>query len=198
MLRAAANPTDLEDDHPDQHFRDKLNELSAVQLKEENTSIIRNRKQSIIPRTARKNLLRELHRSHSGISKTYLTAKELYYWPNMKSDIITNHVAACSACTEDLPAQPRHKLMEDKKPTDAGAPMGEIGVDYFSALGTNWLVAVDCYSGYAWTAKIAKANTYNTLTQLVTWFDKFGWPKKIRSDGGPQFRQVFTNFCKLL
>ena len=64
-------------------------------------------------------------------------------------------------------------------------------------LGTNWLVAVDRYSGYAWTAKIAKATRENTLTQLVAWFDKFGWPKKIRSDGGPQFRQAFTSFCKL-
>ena len=100
-LKAAANLTDLEDDHPAQHFRDKRHELSTVQLEdEENPLIIRNGKQIIIPRTARKNLLRELHRSHSGISKTYLTANELYYW------------------------------------------------------------------------------------QLVTWFDEFGWPKKIRSDGG--------------
>ena len=114
----------------------------------------------------------------------------------MKSDI-TNHVAACSACTEDLQAQPRHKHMEDKKPTDMEAPMEEIGVDYYNALGTNWLVAVDRYSSYAWTAKVAKATTDNTLRQLVTWFDEFGWPKKIRSDGGPQFRQTFTSFCKL-
>ena len=50
---------------------------------------------------------------------------------------------------DDHPAQPRQKLNEDKKPTDAGAPMEEIGVDYFDALGANWLVAVDRYSGYA-------------------------------------------------
>ena len=67
----------------------------------------------------------------------------------MKSDI-TNHVAACSACTEDLPAQPRPKLMEEKKPRDAGAPMEEIGIDYFDALSASWLVAVNRYSGYAW------------------------------------------------
>ena len=75
--------------------------------------------------------------------------------------------------------------------------MEELGVDYFDALGTNWLVAVDRYSGYAWTAKITKATMENTLTQLVAWFDEFGWPKRIRSDGGPQFRQAFTSFCKL-
>ena len=109
----------------------------------------------------------------------------------MKSDI-SNHVAACSACT-----QPRQKLDKEKKPTDAGTPMEELRVDYFDVLGTNWLVAVDRYSGYAWTAKISKATTENTFTQLVACFDEFGWPKKIRSDGGPQFRQAFTSFCKL-
>ena len=196
-LRSGANSADLEDDHPAQHFREKWHELSIVQLEnEEHPLIIRNGKQIVIPRTARKSLLRELHRGHSGISKTYLMAKELYYWPSMKSDI-SNHVAACFACTEDLPAQPRQKLDEEKKPSDAGAPMEEIGVDYFKVLGTNWLVAVDRYSGYVWTAKIAKATTENTLTQLVTWFDEYGWPKKIRSDGGPQFRQAFSSFCKL-
>ena len=75
--------------------------------------------------------------------------------------------------------------------------MEEIGVDNFNSLGTNWLVAVDRCSCYAWTAKIAKATTENTLTQLVAWFDEFGWQKKIRSDGGPQFRHAFTSFCKL-
>ena len=196
-LQSGANTADLEDDQPAQHFREKWHELSIVQLEnKEHPLIIRIGKQIVIPRTARKNLLRELHRGHSGISKSYITAKELYYWPSMKLDI-SNHVAACSACTEDLPAQPRQKLDEEKKPTDASAPMEELGVDYFDALGTNWLVAVDRYSGYAWTAKIAKATTENTPTQLVAWFDEFGWPKKIRSDGGPQFRQAFTSFCKL-
>ena len=196
-LQSGANAADLEEDHPAQHFREKWHELSIMQLEnEEHPLIIRNGKQIVIPRTARKNLLRELHRGHSGISKSCLTAKELYYWPSMKSDI-SNHVAACSACTEDLPAQPSQKLDEEKKPTDAGAPMEELGVDYFDALGRNWLVAVDRYSGYAWTAKITKATTENTLTQLVAWLDKFGLPKRIRSDGGPQFRQAFTSFCKL-
>ena len=116
VLQSAASPADLEDNQPAQHFRKKWHKLSIVQLEnEEHPLIIRNGKQIVIPRTARKDLLRELHRSHSGIAKTYLKAKELFYWPSMKSDIM-NLVAACSACTEDLPAQPRQKLNENKKP----------------------------------------------------------------------------------
>ena len=34
-----------------------------------------------------KQKIAELHRAHSGISKTYATAWQLYYWPHMKNDI---------------------------------------------------------------------------------------------------------------
>lgn len=131
-----------------QHFREKWNKLSAAQLEEnKELLIIKNGKQIVIPMAAGKELLRQLHRGHRRISKTYLTSKELYFWPNMKSDI-TNDVTAYSACMEDLPAQPRQKLGEEKKPNDA---MEELGVDYFNTLWLSWLVVVDCYSGYAWT-----------------------------------------------
>ena len=180
-LKAAAEPANLDANHPAQHFLEKWHETSTMQLDEnEEPSIVNSHSQS----------------SHNGISKSYLTAKELYNWSNMKSDI-TNHLVACSTCTEDLPAQPRQKLTEEKKTKDMGSPMEELGVDYFDALGASWLIAVDRYSGYAWTAKIAKPTTDNTLTKLVAWFDKFGWPKRIRSDGGLQFHQAFTSFCKL-
>ena len=31
--------------------------------------------------------------------------------------------------------------------------------------------------------------------QLKVWFQDFGWPTAIRSDGGPQFRNNFSHFC---
>ena len=34
------------------------------------------------------------------------------------------------------------------------------------------------------------------LIKLTNWFNILGWPKKIRTDGGPQFRSEFDNFCK--
>ena len=31
---------------------------------------------------------------------------------------------------------------------------------------------------------------------LTSWFNLFGWPSSIRSDGGPQFRGEFSRFCE--
>ena len=41
----------------------------------------------VVPRDAQDEILKELHRSHSGILKTYTTATQLYYWPGMKNSI---------------------------------------------------------------------------------------------------------------
>ena len=41
----------------------------------------------VVPKPKREAILALLHAGHSGIAKTYKTAIQLYYWPNMKSDI---------------------------------------------------------------------------------------------------------------
>ena len=41
----------------------------------------------VVPNGAQDEILNELHRSHSGILKTYTTAAQLYYWPGMKGSI---------------------------------------------------------------------------------------------------------------
>ena len=33
------------------------------------------------------------------------------------------------------------------------------------------------------------------IKTLSNWFNLFGWPSSIRSDGGPQFRGEFSHFC---
>ena len=41
----------------------------------------------VVPKGAQDEILKELHRLHSGILKTYTTATQLYYWPGMKNSI---------------------------------------------------------------------------------------------------------------
>ena len=39
----------------------------------------------VVPRGAQGEILKEMHRSHSGILNTYTTAAQLFYWPGMKN-----------------------------------------------------------------------------------------------------------------
>ena len=70
-------------------------------------------------------------------------------------------------------------------------------MDLFDAIGKKWLVLLDRYSGYAWKAELNKTCTSKVTGQLKSWFTEYGWPNVINTDGGPQFRSEFQDFCKI-
>ena len=70
-----------------------------------------------------------------------------------------------------------------------------VGIDLFTAAGSDRLAMVDRYSGYAWAAKLTNTTTRHVLSHLETWFTEFGWPLIIHSDNGPQFQSEFGFFC---
>ena len=37
---------------------------------------------------------------------------------------------------------------------------------------------------------------FNIIRSLTNWFNLLGWPEIIHTDGGPQFRSEFEEFCK--
>ena len=42
-----------------------------------------------------------------------------------------------------------------------------------------------------------KRQTTGAVTAILsTWFDDYGWPTTIRTDGGPQYRTEFSSFCR--
>ena len=155
---------------------------------------MKDRAKIVIPKPARSKIIAELHRAHSGISKTYAKARQLYSWPHMKNDI-EQAIAACTLCQADRPTQPR-PTASGTDPSSVARPMDEIGTDLFDAIGKKWLAIVDCYSGYAWLAALTGTHTAKITAELAKIVKSFGWPKSIRTDGGPQFRQEFANFCK--
>ena len=118
---------------------------------------MKDRAKIVIPKPARSQIIAELHRAHSGINKTYATARQLYYWPHMKNDI-EQVIAACSLCQADRPTQPR-PLASGTDPSSVARPMDEIGTDLFDAISKKWLATVDRYSGYAWLTHLTGTHT---------------------------------------
>ena len=149
----------------------------------------------VVPFPARKMVLRELHSAYSGLTKSILTAQQLYYWPGMRSDI-KSFVDACVPCQQAQPSLARQKLLPPTPPSDAIQPMRTVSLDLFAAAGHDWVAMVDRYSGYAWTAKLSNMSMRQVLSHLESWFTEFGWPLVIRSDNGPQFRSEFGFFCR--
>ena len=127
------------------------------------------------------------------MTKTYKTARQLYYWPGMKANI-ASAIDACGACQLNKASLARPQL-KHTPPSTAKTPMKHVGMDLFDAIGKKWLTMVDRYSGYAWVAQLNTTTTKKIIETLEGWFYEFGWPDYIRSDGGPQFRQEFQTFC---
>ena len=70
-------------------YRNIIDRLFIRKLAE-TTLIMLDHNRILVPTAARQYILQQLHLAHSGVVKTYRTARQLYYWPGMKNDIITD------------------------------------------------------------------------------------------------------------
>ena len=178
-------PNQLPHTHPALSFRSHWDEIAF------DNGLLTLGNRIIVPTKAIKDVLNKLHLSHSGIAKTKQNARQLYYWPNMNTHI-EQLCAQCPQCREKLPSQPREPL----KQTQADAPMESVSLDLFSSSGKDYLTMVDRYSGYIFVARLHKTHTQAITDQMWSWFRDFGLPTTCRSDGGPQFRGEFAEFCQ--
>ena len=74
-------------------------------------------------------------------------------------------------------------------------PMDEVSVDLCQSGCQHYLVMVDRFSGMTWADRLHKLDTNAVTIVLEKRFGELGWPKAIRSDGGPQFRRPFELWC---
>ena len=176
---------------PVPEYRTVWNRLSILDSAPDGSLIILDADRIVVPAALRLQVLQALHASHSGLSKTQTLARQLYYWPNMSNDV-KNIVSNCDACRTRLPAQAPLPLQV----TVADAPMSHMGTDLFEIRGQHWLLLVDRFSGYLWAHRLTSTTAQAIINQLRAWFLEFGFPKYLRSDGGPQYRTLFQDFCK--
>jgi hypothetical protein len=149
----------------------------------------------VLPMKAVKPVLHDLHRSHSGVVKTYELAKSLYYWPGMWNDI-RQVISQCTVCAKFGSSQQDNPRTTPPPSTYMGAPMKQIGLDLFDFGGKQYLACVDQWSGYLLVHRLSTLTASAIVKILSTWFNAFGWPQSIRSDGGPQFLGDFKRFCR--
>ena len=148
----------------------------------------------VLPLPAIRPVLNLLHASHSGVNKTIILARGLYYWPGMINDI-KQLVSRCTTCVRVQPSQPFSPMSTPPPSTHLGYPMQHVGLDLFSYGGKQYLICVDHWSGYPLYSLLRSLNTDTIIAILTNWFNILGWPSSIRSDGGPQFRGPFSSFC---
>ena len=144
-----------------------------------------------VPAGQRQEILRLLHKPHAGIQKTRAAARLSYYWPGL-SAAIKDMVDRCEQCQRLRPSQ-REEMPQT---TTASRPMESVSADLWHNGGKDYLVVTDRFSGWPWAFHLRSTDAASISSKLDTIFDDFGFPLHARTDGGPQFRTHFEQYCK--
>ena len=109
----------------------------------------------------------------------------------MRNDV-KHMVSNCMDCLAYLPSKPSPPLTQTK----ASRPFEIMSVDLAYFEGDHYLVNVDRFSGWPNVEKLKKLDTSAVTSQLEDWNYDFGKPERLRTDGGPQFRSEFKEWCE--
>ena len=182
--------SEIQEGHPAWELRKWGPSMSILKGETGGALVLVGGERILVPQSARKAILDILHEGHPGVTKMVKKANCYYFWPGMNNECELK-VKGCMECVKLAPSQQKHKLTAEK----AMAPMSHMGIDLFSWQGKNYLVAVCRFSGWPFVKLMRSTTTDSVCKTLTSWFNNFGWPIAIRTDGGPQFRAIFSEFC---
>ena len=186
---------DIEKSSGARKYKDVYTELSLIQNKEGKYIMVYDGNKIVVPKGMRKKILSQLHKSHTSTDLFVETLRTMYYWPHMRAEVQAM-VEDCEACNEFRPSlqrEPQDLTMRQSLLTMK--PMQNMSTDLFHVNGDPYIVLVDRYSSFIWANRLKDETTSSVIKYLEDVFYDFGFPKRLRSDGGPCFRGRFTSWC---
>eukprot|EP00731_Ephydatia_muelleri_P007324 Em0003g1572a len=147
----------------------------------------------VIPKPLHDAVLATLHDGHPGIWAMRALARFYVWWPNIDEEV-EMYVKKCSPCQQNRPREPESLLFAWNTPSE---PWSRIHVDYAGPFeGKYWLVVIDAFSKWLEIKPMQVSTAAVTIKALREIFCRFGLPRVIVSDNGPQFiASEFKDFC---
>ena len=132
----------------------------------------------------RDKVLDELHKGHPGVVRMKTLARSHIWWPKMDS-AIEERAKSCTACQGNKHLPTKAPLHYWPWPT---APWERIHIYYAGPfMGKMLLIVVDAHSKWPEVSIMTSTTSAQTILVLRTKFARFGLPKQLVSDNGPQF-----------
>ena len=159
-----------------------------------NKGIILCGKRIFVPKSLRQKTLNNIHKSHLGLERSMRKIRSTIYYPGIENDM-KNVINSCEPCRINAPSR---KLEDQCLKSRANYPFELVHVDlcYFSS--KYYLVMVDNVSNWVTVASSGTKDftSESVVSQMTSWFATYGIPKRIVSDGGPQFKsERFEAMC---
>ena len=147
----------------------------------------------IVPASLRKQMLHKLHQAHMGVESCLRRARESIFWPGVNQQI-KDFVQQCDSCQTFGPQQQKETLIPHQI---VDKPWAKVGADLFSFKGKEFLITVDYHSNYWEIDCLNKdASSFNVINKLRAQFARYGVPRTVFTDNGPQFASTaFTEFA---
>lgn len=165
-------------------FRDEIVVDDGIVMKGE---------KAVIPESLRAEYAKILHRGHLGIEATKRRARDVVYWPGMKSDL-ERHVMECSICNALKNHLQQEPLLLHNIPD---LPWSIVATDLFEWNNMHYIVIVDSYSGWYEINSLQDMRSETIITKLKRSFTVHGSPQLLISDNGGQFSSAqFQRFAQ--
>lgn len=146
----------------------------------------------IVPKIMRKYVIKKLHSTHLGMTKTIKKTNQLFYWPCMKTEI-ENYIGACNLCLKYSKSKIKEPMKSHSMPE---LPFYKIGMDIAEYLGKNYLVVIDYFSRWLGMLKLKTKTSGEVIKKLKKMFSRFGIPKIVIADNNPFNSFEFSTFVK--
>jgi len=146
-----------------------------------------------VPAGLRQTYLQRLLAMHQQADKMEARARKSIWWPFLSRDI-KNIAKTCRPCQEKLPSQAAEP---ERAHEEALYPFQSLHMDLATYEGRQFLILIDQFSSFPHVYECGKHATTKQVTDHITSFiSNYSAPVTIYSDGGPQFKDEFDDFCK--
>ena len=147
----------------------------------------------VIPDNLQKDILTELHECHPGMCRMKALARSYVWWPTIDEDI-EDKVRQCGICIHNQVTPKSVPLLLWPWATE---PWQRIHIEFLEIRGQQFLLIVDSHSKWMEVFPMTSTTVSATVNILLCLFARYGFPKEVVSDNGPQFTAVeFGAFLK--
>lgn len=148
----------------------------------------------IIPLTLQQQVLKMLHKNHTGITKVKQLARRTVYWFGLNRDI-EKFVKSCRICNEMYIAQ-KPKTTNSWIPTTR--PFSRLHADFFYFQQKVFLIIVDSKTKWLEIEYMPNGtDSCKVIKKFIAMFARVGLPDVVVTDGGPPFNSLaFIRFLE--
>lgn len=148
----------------------------------------------VVPEKCREKVLMMIHEPHMGIIKSKGLARSYVWWPGV-DEAVESACRACAVCAAQADAPPRQAPRSWPWPR---RPWTRIHLDFLGPIaGSTYLVVVDAMSKWMEVFNVRSTTANGLIDCLSELFSRWGIPRQIVSDNGPQFAsKQFESYIK--